>query len=186
MGTEPEEPELLMSTNSFFQEDCTMQSPLLAANSLPSPWDSKRAATFPSQGMPTPQIMGRMTQPDYSFPASQWSRRLTGFNPSSLFNTYLRDSHVLTEYQMGHFTAVVHANYVVNKNVSPSTMATNIANTWNQRHVKMAAEGNPGLGGLLPVRKFHGRSHGATTSRSFSQATPRTTTESKGQVCCWC
>jgi hypothetical protein len=43
----------------------------------------------------------------------------------------------------------------VNKNVSPSTMATNIASTWNQRHVKMAAEGNPGLGGLLTVQKVH-------------------------------
>jgi hypothetical protein len=149
MATKPEEAELLISPNSFFQGDRTMQSPLLASNSLPSPWTSKRAA------IPSPQIFSRMTQPDYGFPASQWSRRLTGFNPSSLFNTYLRDSHVLTEYQMGHFTAVVHANYVVNKNVSPSTMATNIANTWNQRHVKMAAEGNPGLGGLLTVRKVH-------------------------------
>jgi hypothetical protein len=111
---------------------------------------------FPSPGIPSQQILGRMTQPDYGFPASQWSRRLTGFNPSSLFNTYLHDSHVLTEYQMGHFTAVVHANYIVNKNVSPSTMATNIAITWNQRHVKMAADGNPGLGGLLlTIRKFH-------------------------------
>jgi hypothetical protein len=80
---------------------------------------------------------------------------LTGFNPSSLFNTYLRDSHVLTEYKIGHFTAVAHANSVVNKNVSPSTMATNIANAWNQRQIKMAAEGNPGLGGLLTIRKVY-------------------------------
>jgi hypothetical protein len=78
-----------------------------------------------------------------------------GFNPSSLFNTYLQDSHELTEYQKGHFAAVVHANYVVNKNVSHAIMATNIADTWNQRHVKMAAEGNPGLGGLLSKQKVH-------------------------------
>jgi hypothetical protein len=140
----------------FSQEERTMQSPLLASNSLPSPWDLERAATFLSPGIPLPQILCRMTQLDYSFPASQWdwSRRLTGFNPSSLFNTYLCDSHVLTEYRMGHFTSVVHANFVVNKNVSPSTMVTNIANTWNQCHVKMAAEGNLGLGGLLIVKKF--------------------------------
>jgi hypothetical protein len=80
---------------------------------------------------------------------------LTGFDPSSLFNTYLQDSHVLTEYQMGHFAAVVQANYIVNKNVSPAIMATNIADTWNQRHVKMAAEGNPGLGGLMSKRKVN-------------------------------
>jgi hypothetical protein len=65
MGTKPKEPELLISTNNFFQEYRTMQSPLLASNSLPSPWDSKRAA------IPSLQILGRMTQPDYGFPASQ-------------------------------------------------------------------------------------------------------------------
>jgi hypothetical protein len=56
---------------------------------------------------------------------------------------------------MGHFSAVVHANYVVNKNVSPSCMAENIANTWNQRHMTMAAVGNPRLGGLLSTRKVN-------------------------------
>jgi hypothetical protein len=35
-------------------------------------------------------------------------------------------------------------------------MAENIANTWNQRHVTMAAAiGNPGLGGLLTTRKVN-------------------------------
>jgi hypothetical protein len=56
---------------------------------------------------------------------------------------------------MGHFSAVVHSNYVVNKNVSPSRMAENIGNTWNQRHVTMASGGNPGLGGLLTTRKVN-------------------------------
>ena len=98
-------------------------------------------------------MLGTTRQPDYSFPASQCSRRLTGFDPSSIFNTYLQDSHVLMEYQMGHFGAAVQANYIVKKNVSPAMMATNIADTWNQRHVKMAAEGTPGLGGLLSKRK---------------------------------
>jgi hypothetical protein len=97
------------------------------------------AATSPSPAIPLPQMLGRMMQPDFGFPATQWSRRLTGFSPSSLFNTYLQDSHVLTKCQMAHFSAVVHANYVVNKNVSPSLMAENIANTWNQHHVAMAA-----------------------------------------------
>lgn len=113
------------------------------------------AATFPSPGIPLPQMLGRMTQPDFGFPATQWSRRLAAFNPSSLFNTYLQDSHALTEYQMGHFSAVVHSNYVVNKNVLPSRMAKNIASTWNQRQVTMARGGNPGLGGLLTTRKVN-------------------------------
>jgi hypothetical protein len=97
-------------------------------------------AHFPSPGIPVPQMLGRTRQPNYSFPASQWSRRLTGFDPSSLFNTYLQDSHVLTAYQMGHFSAVLQSNYIVNKNVSPAIMATNIADTWNQCLVKKPCE----------------------------------------------
>jgi hypothetical protein len=145
--------ELLLFTTAF-QEDPMMQSPLLASNSLTSSWD-KMAAIFPSPGIPAPQILGRTRQPNYGFPASQWSRRSKGFDPSSLFNTYLQDSHVLTEYQMGHFSAVIQSNYMMNTNVSPAIMVTNIADTWNQCHVKVAAEGNPGLGGLLSKRKVH-------------------------------
>jgi hypothetical protein len=143
-----------MQSPSELLQDHTMQSPLLESNRLQSSWD-KMNAIFPSAGIPKPQMLGRTTQPDYGFPATQWSRKLTGFDPSSLFNTFLQDSHVMSEFQQSHFSAVVRASYVVNQNASPDMLEDTIADAWNQRHVHMAAGGNPGLGGLLRKRKVH-------------------------------